>query len=105
MRTKALRSVTLVATLSMLAISLPSSAAAAGTDKPNFLVIVADDMGYSDAGCYGGEIATPHLDALAAGALHAVLQHGSLLADAGRLALRLLSAAGPARLDARSRPH
>ncbi|UCF14851.1 MAG: sulfatase-like hydrolase/transferase, partial [Phycisphaerales bacterium] len=37
--------------------------------KPNVLVIVADDMGYSDAGCYGGEIATPNLDALAAGGL------------------------------------
>jgi len=35
-------------------------------DKPNFLVIVADDMGYSDAGCYGGEIRTPNLDKLAA---------------------------------------
>ncbi|MEO7319079.1 MAG: sulfatase-like hydrolase/transferase, partial [Chthoniobacteraceae bacterium] len=33
--------------------------------KPNILLIVADDMGYSDAACYGGEIATPHLDALA----------------------------------------
>jgi len=33
--------------------------------KPNFLVIVADDMGFSDAGCYGGEIATPNLDRLA----------------------------------------
>src|SRR5246127_418481 len=33
--------------------------------RPNFLLIVADDMGYSDAGCYGGEIATPNLDALA----------------------------------------
>ena len=32
---------------------------------PNFLVILADDLGYSDLGCYGGEIATPHLDALA----------------------------------------
>ncbi len=32
---------------------------------PNILIILADDMGYSDAGCYGGEIATPHLDALA----------------------------------------
>lgn len=30
--------------------------------QPNFLVIVADDMGFSDAGCYGGEILTPHLD-------------------------------------------
>ncbi len=35
--------------------------------KPNFLVIVADDMGFSDIGCYGGEIATPNLDRLAAG--------------------------------------
>lgn len=37
--------------------------------KPNVLVIIADDMGYSDAGCYGGEIATPNLDRLAAGGL------------------------------------
>lgn len=35
-------------------------------DRPNFLVIIADDMGFSDAGCYGGEIATPNLNALAA---------------------------------------
>ncbi|MCZ7600379.1 MAG: sulfatase-like hydrolase/transferase [Gammaproteobacteria bacterium] len=35
------------------------------TRGPNFLLILADDMGFSDAGCYGGEIATPHLDALA----------------------------------------
>jgi len=41
----------------------------AAGQRPNFLVIIADDMGYSDAGCYGGEIATPHLDALAAGGL------------------------------------
>ncbi len=33
--------------------------------QPNFLIIVADDMGFSDAGCYGGEISTPNLDALA----------------------------------------
>lgn len=33
---------------------------------PNFLVIVADDMGFSDLGAFGGEISTPHLDALAA---------------------------------------
>ncbi len=37
--------------------------------KPNFVIIVADDMGYSDAGCYGGEINTPNLDALAANGL------------------------------------
>jgi len=34
--------------------------------RPNFLVIVADDMGFSDAGCYGGEISTPNLNALGA---------------------------------------
>jgi len=33
--------------------------------KPNVVVIVADDMGFSDAGCYGGEIQTPNLDHLA----------------------------------------
>ncbi|MHB9879398.1 arylsulfatase [Pacificimonas sp. ICDLI1SI03] len=33
--------------------------------RPNFLLIVADDLGFSDLGSFGGEIATPHLDALA----------------------------------------
>jgi len=35
--------------------------------KPNIIVILSDDMGFSDIGCYGGEIATPNLDALAKG--------------------------------------
>ena len=34
-------------------------------DRPNVVVIMADDLGFSDLGCYGGEIQTPHLDALA----------------------------------------
>ena len=37
--------------------------------KPNVVLIVADDMGFSDPGCYGGEIQTPNLDKLAAGGL------------------------------------
>lgn len=39
--------------------------AAPAASKPNVIFILADDMGFSDAGCYGGEIATPNLDALA----------------------------------------
>ncbi len=35
------------------------------TTKPNVLLILADDLGFSDLGCYGSEIATPNLDALA----------------------------------------
>jgi arylsulfatase len=40
---------------------------ARGAARPNIVVILSDDMGFSDLGCYGGEIATPNLDALAAG--------------------------------------
>lgn len=42
-----------------------SLAAPAPTTRPNVIVILADDMGYSDPGCFGGEIHTPNLDALA----------------------------------------
>lgn len=37
--------------------------------KPNIILIMCDDMGYSDLGCYGGEIETPNLDRLAQGGL------------------------------------
>ena len=36
---------------------------------PNIIVVLADDMGYSDLGCFGGEIATPNIDRLAAGGI------------------------------------
>ena len=44
-------------------------AASAPAPKPNIVIILADDMGFSDAGCYGGEIHTPNLDRLAANGL------------------------------------
>jgi len=47
-------------------LALSPAALAQPKAKPNFLIILADDMGFSDAGCYGGDIDTPHLDRLAA---------------------------------------
>ena len=38
----------------------------ASAPRPNIVIIMADDMGYSDIGCFGGEIATPHIDRMAA---------------------------------------
>ncbi len=37
--------------------------------KPNIILILNDDMGFSDLGCYGGEVITPNLDSLAANGL------------------------------------
>jgi len=49
----------LIASLSLL-IGMTHAA-----ERPNIVLILSDDMGWSDIGCYGGEIDTPHLDALA----------------------------------------
>ena len=48
--------------LFLLVLSLPSQA----QEKPNIILIMVDDMGFSDIGCYGGEVRTPNLDRLAA---------------------------------------
>ena len=55
---------------------------------PNIILIMVDDMGFSDIGCFGSEIPTPHLDALAAGGLkfsqfYNTAQNG-LLSDSGK---------------------
>jgi arylsulfatase A-like enzyme len=49
--------------------SKQSGLAAEPAKKPNVLIILADDMGFSDLGCYGGEIHTPNLDELASNGL------------------------------------
>ena len=43
-----------------------SSKSVVADTRPNIIYIMADDMGYSDIGCYGGEVQTPNLDKLAA---------------------------------------
>ncbi|GAA1337274.1 arylsulfatase [Saccharothrix algeriensis] len=54
---------------------------------PNVVVVLVDDLGYADIGPYGGEVATPHLDALAAGGLRLTNYHTTPLCSPSRAAL------------------
>lgn len=53
----------------MSASKASNATAGAQQKRPNFLVIVADDLGFSDLSCFGGEIRTPNLDKLASNGL------------------------------------
>ena len=55
-----------IATLACLLGAISLSRA---TERPNVIIVMVDDMGYSDLGCYGGEIKTPNLDKLTQGGL------------------------------------
>lgn len=48
-------------------LSTAAACFAGSSARPNVIVCMVDDMGFSDPGCFGGEIQTPHLDRLAAG--------------------------------------
>ncbi|MCU1592610.1 MAG: arylsulfatase family protein [Frankiales bacterium] len=55
--------------------------------KPNVVVVLCDDVGFADIGCYGSEIATPHLDALAARGLRFTNFHVTPMCSPTRAAL------------------
>lgn len=63
------------------------AARSAGPRRPNLITIVLDDMGFSDLGCYGGEIATPNIDKLAARGLRFTRFDSKAVCSATRAAL------------------
>lgn len=53
----------------VVVLTLLMCASAGAAERPHILLMMVDDLGFSDFGCYGSEIDTPHVDALAAGGL------------------------------------
>ena len=68
----------------LFVLSLVLPAAGFASSRPNILLIIADDMGFTDLGSFGGEIATPNLDKLALAGVRFsnFVVHPRLLADA-----------------------
>lgn len=84
----------------------PSPTSSKHISKPNIILIMSDDMGYSDIGCYGGEIQTPNLNRLAENGVRFTQFYNMRdAAHAGVAAYRAVSASGWHRAhDGRSRP-
>lgn len=72
----------------LLSLLMAACAPALAADtRPNIIVIMADDMGFSDPGCYGGEIQTPNLDRLAAEGMRFTQFYNCALCGPSRAAL------------------
>lgn len=57
--------------------------------RPNFLVMVADDLGFSDVGCFGSEIRTPNIDKIAADGVRFTDFHAAAACSYVQLPLQL----------------
>src|SRR3954465_12144260 len=68
--------------------SYAQPAAKTGSERPNVLLMICDDLGYGDLGCYGSSIPTPNLDRLAAQGMRC-MRHNSAhpICSASRAAL------------------
>ncbi len=64
-----LRVFTILFLLTLIGCSAAKKGEAPGSRRPNILLLVADDLGYADLGCFGSDIATPNIDRLAASGL------------------------------------
>ncbi|WP_166831213.1 arylsulfatase [Thalassoroseus pseudoceratinae] len=70
-----------------LVVTLMLGSIANGAERPNIVLIMVDDMGWSDLGCYGGEIDTPHIDSLAADGLRWTRFYNNAVCGATRASL------------------
>ena len=69
------------------ALLLSFAAVGSAAERPNVLVILVDDMGFSDLGCYGSEIETPNLDRLAANGLRFTQFYNTAKCHSSRVSL------------------
>ena len=77
-----------LAALLLLPLSpLPAADATQPAARPNIVLILADDLGFSDLGCYGSEIATPNMDKLAANGLRFTQFYNTAKCHSSRVSL------------------
>ena len=73
--------------LLLLAVSADNLNAATAAKRPNIILIMADDLGFSDIGCYGSEIKTPNLDKLASNGLRFTQFYNTAKCHSSRVSL------------------
>lgn len=83
MKTAIVRTTLLITIIAMIALSDRSHA----DSRPNILLVMVDDMGWSDLGCYGGELDTPHIDSLANDGLRFTRFYNNAVCGATRASL------------------